>query len=327
MRILHTSDLHLNALRGYRYLERADRMLRDLDVIADQHKVDCIVVAGDAFDRPDLTNAERQLLSDWLARTNFTVIMISGNHDKRSVAIGDTCLSHLSVLNLGHVIHDGQPMVLKRDDFDCAFVLLPYQGWSDQEAFLIYETMIPEARKSGKPVVVVQHEAMRGCKADNDIEVTKKHQIRLTARDDVVYWALGDMHSAQPILPNAYYSGAPHQINFGEQRRKGCLIVDTDDPENPGFVDVQSWPLLRLDDVPETWPDAFVQLTTPDYRGTLPVNVRYSPDVQQHEVPVVQGQIVGPLSGIESVLGRAGLAPALLERTIGMAEEILHNVS
>ena len=55
-RILHTGDLHINALRRFRgfYLDRMEQTLEMILAKAVEYKVHFIVVAGDIFDRLDV---------------------------------------------------------------------------------------------------------------------------------------------------------------------------------------------------------------------------------------------------------------------------------
>jgi predicted phosphodiesterase len=190
-RFLHTSDLHINAQRRYPgYLERARKMLDQILVVARREEVSCIVVAGDVFDRPDVTHRERKLLSEWLAGANIPILMTSGNHDKRSTEVGDTCLSYLALLRrqlTKHLIYDGVPAVVSFEGI--RFILLPYQGWMDQEFCLLIEALLGRV-VDADPIVVVAHEALYGCVNDAGLSVTKHDQVRLDSSfPRVTYWA------------------------------------------------------------------------------------------------------------------------------------------
>jgi DNA repair exonuclease SbcCD nuclease subunit len=319
-RFLHTSDLHINVLRKYPgYLERASRMLDQILVVARHEEVDCIVVAGDVFDRMDVTNLERQLLSRWLANSEIPVLAISGNHDQRTHEVGDTCITYLSLLSdqlTNHLVYDGVPTVVEFHGI--WFILLPYQGWMDQEFHLLVESLL--SRCGEGPIVVVAHEAVYGCTNDAGMNVTKHHQVRL---DDsfprVTYWALGDMHARQQVLDNAWYCGSPHQTTFAQPPDKGVLIVDTDDPTVPKFVQL-STPILKILTAPpqEGWPEqhqALVQYIPSievDTFSNLPTNVRLHPSVQAATVSVPRSISANLLDGIDELLLRVGLDRSLL---------------
>jgi DNA repair exonuclease SbcCD nuclease subunit len=317
---LHTSDLHLNALRRFSqfYLGRAKACLRHIQNIAEDREVDFIVVAGDIYDRRDITHAERLLLSEWLAECRVPVVMVSGNHDKRSAEVGDTCLSYLSAFaqRLGnHLVHDGEPRVYER--FGCYLVLMPYQGWMDQELFLIVQALLEDyCTNPDLPVVVVLHEAVQGCKTDVGLSITKANQIRIDNNlPSVTYWAMGDMHICQSLLDCAWYSGSPHQTRFDEVAEKGVLIVDTNRPADPEFVPVPSIPLRIVTEELEDWPppeEALIQFRPegPFPENALPLNVEFHPSVvslarrQDRDQQMVT---VGIFDDLETALERAHL--------------------
>lgn len=331
---LHTADLHLNCQRRRyptQYLKRAAWVLEAIERTAADYEVDCIVVAGDVFQHPNLTIAERQLLSDWLGQLETPVLMISGNHDCRQPrTFGDTCLSYLSALQLNlHLIHDGGPRFVRA--FDCCWILMPYYRWTHQEFRLIVESMVERIRRKLKdcPIVVVAHEAVYGATTDRGLEITQAQQIKLTQKTDVQYWALGDMHGPQVMLPNACYSGAPHQTTFGETvESKGCLIVDTDDPTNPQLVELESpYPLLSLDAPPAgDWPE-FVRFTAPLPKDVLlPEHVLYEPPPRQ-QVEVSQTKARVPLyHGLQNHLEAQELSDELVERALGFADRMAEDL-
>jgi DNA repair exonuclease SbcCD nuclease subunit len=322
-KFLHTADLHLNALRRFShfYLDRARGCLGSIYQIARRNKVDFIVVAGDVYDRRDITHAERLLLSEWLSMCDIPVIMVSGNHDKRSTEFGDTCLTYLSAFahRLGeHFVHDGLPLVYKK--FGCYLILLPYQGWMDQELFLIVDALLEQCSDKSLPVVVVAHEAVHGCQTDVGFSVTKNNQVRLDSSfPRVAYWALGDMHMCQQILPNAWYSGSPHQTRFDETVEKGVLIVDTERADDPEFVSVPSIPLRILNEEPDEWPDpeeALIQYrpSGPFPERSLPLNVEFHPSVVALERLHEKNQavsLIGVFDGLDNALLRTKLTEDL----------------
>ena len=100
-KILHTADLHINSLRKFPdYLARMEETLNRISAVAVKESCDLIVVAGDVWTAKSITHEERQLFSSWLGSSLLPMVVISGNHDKRSsqTEIGDTSLSYLSTL-------------------------------------------------------------------------------------------------------------------------------------------------------------------------------------------------------------------------------------
>lgn len=336
-KFLHTSDFHLNALRKFdNYLERAESTLSEILSIAKAKAVDFIVVAGDINDRLDVSHVERRLLSDWLSSADLPIVLISGNHDKRSSEIGDSCISYLSSLSSNnkffeHIVHDGGPAVVNK--FGCCFVLLPYQGWLDQEFFLIMDAL----RSSFvAPIIVIMHEAVYGCKTDTEFTVTKRNQIHLDQNSfpEVCYWALGDMHKCQTMLPNAWYCGAPHQTRFDETPDKGVLIVDTADPCHPEFVPINAIKLVTLDCEPvDGWPalqQAMVHFHPSSsiiLSGALPSNVKYIPPSSVSIVSTSSKHVQADLfDGLDNILTRCNLQPSLIPLAWRLAIKLAKHV-
>jgi len=330
-RFIHTADLHINALRLRHagYLKRARWALWTISDLAQEFDCDCIVVAGDIFEVRNTTVAERQLLSDWLGECETPVIMISGNHDAKSRRIGDTCLSYLSALPLDrHVIHDGDPTIL--DAFGASWLLLPYHGWNNAEFRLIVEAMAEEARPAGKPVIAVAHEAVRGCKADSGHRIKRHQQIKLTEDIDVDYWALGDIHLPQRILPNAFYCGAPHQIDFGEKQKKGVVLVDTEKPDGmAGFIALNTpHPLITLTEPPEdgVWPEFvhFATATAPDIAVPPHVVVQIVSRNETTDTPdTIPREYSDIFYGLDTKLSTTDLAPHLIPAALAEANDML----
>jgi len=321
-RFLHTSDLHINALRRFSdhsqaaYLRRMVQTLEGIHKAARKHRVDFTIVAGDIWERRDILHQERQVLTDWLASSPVPIVMISGNHDVRSSQIGDTSLSYLSRMTdiLGkHFIHDGLPLI--KSMHGCQLLLFPARdpshGWKDAEVYLMVHSMVRYAQRHREPIIVVLHENVVGSKTDTGLMVTSNAQVHLEPIDGVTYWALGDIHKRQSILPNAWYCGAPHQTRFGEDLDKGVLVVDTADPTNPKYVPIRSTKLIELHEVPDVWPsaaEAFVKLhAMPTSTMPLPMNVEPGEEMPARALPQNARRVHGIFDGLDNTLLQAGL--------------------
>lgn len=324
-KFLHTADLHLNAQRRQHphYLMRAEWVLAEIADLAVEQSCDCIVVAGDVFDQPNTTVAERQLLSDWLGRLEVPVLMTSGNHDARSKNIGETCISYLSALKLQqHLIHDQDPKIVNA--FGSYWLLFPYHHWTDQEFRLIVRAMVAKIRRkdSTTPIVAVAHDAVRGAMTDRNIEVKKSEQITLVPDLGPTYWALGDIHAPQQMLPNAFYCGAPYQVTFDEDPAKGVLLVDTDDPEHPVTVTFDCpYQLTMLEEPPDAWPAFGVYRG--EYVNGIPDHILWQPatQVQRPEIEIQKARV--PLFyRLEEKLIEQQHPEDLVPQTLEMADQL-----
>lgn len=293
--------------------------------MAGDEDVDFIIVAGDVFEHRDIRHSERQVLSKWLAKSTVPIVIISGNHDKRSPEVGNTTLSYLSALTQQfseHLIYDGRPKLVQF--YGCQLLLMPYQGWMDAEAYVIVSSLLDLAYPE-KPVVVVLHEAVSGSKLDSGFLLPKKRdQINLNFfTEEVCYWALGDIHQCQSVHPTAWYSGSPQQKDFGEKADKGVLIVDTDDPANPRFVPIKSIPLVVMEEEPENgWPSGFIQCRAPSCTLVLPENVEYLRP-QTHVIESTHLDLKqGLFQGLVDSLLKHGLSKEHVPRALSLLKQI-----
>lgn len=323
-RFLHTADLHLNALRKDfpHYLIRGKWVLDAIADAAEDYECDCIVVAGDVFDQTNLTIAERQLFSDWLGQLEIPAIIISGNHDTRDDhETSNTCLSYLSSLKLkNHLVYDGDPRILKA--FGAWWLLFPHYRCTDFEFHLMVETMLWRVKQMNAdlPVVGVMHDALVGSQTDSGYNLEGK--LTLKKDWDITYWALGDIHLSQPMFPHAHYSGSPHQINFGESTNKGVLIVDTDNPDEPGFVEFDTpYPLISQYIDTDDWA-LFCKYKGEDLPDEAPDYVVWDPP-QKETAAIEYGEARVPLLyGLEQKLMDIDHDDELIDQTIEMAKEL-----
>jgi len=101
MRLLHTSDWHLGrTLEGRSRQAEQEDFLDELGRLADEEKVDAVLVAGDVFDSVNPPAAAEQLFYDALdelaAGGRRAVVVIAGNHDspERLVAASPLARRH-----------------------------------------------------------------------------------------------------------------------------------------------------------------------------------------------------------------------------------------
>ncbi|WP_439582091.1 metallophosphoesterase family protein [Dyadobacter bucti] len=86
MKILHTADWHIGKrLDNYSRLEEQRLVLDEICAIAEQEKVDAVIVAGDLFDNFNPSSEATELLYSTLYRLSANgsraVVAIAGNHD------------------------------------------------------------------------------------------------------------------------------------------------------------------------------------------------------------------------------------------------------
>ena len=227
--IFHTADLHSGAFRFLpNYLDRTITAFTNITkvVLASQATTRILVIAGDLYDRKNITEAERNAVLDFVTKlvgAGVHVVIINGNHDfyteEHTLLEPFKFMARLNP-NL-HVVLDDPGLVRVGD---IAFGCVPCQQHLSTERLEGYaKSLYAEANKPAQFYMVV-HEAIFGAvnhrrtwKADGD------KYLKIPALSFVTGWMLGDIHEAQEILPNARYSGAPLQIKSDESERCGIL--------------------------------------------------------------------------------------------------------
>jgi len=107
LRILHTSDWHLGrSLEGRDRIDEQEEFIVEMCDIADQEKVDLVLIAGDVFDTPNPSARAEQLFYQGLynlaAGGRRGVIAIAGNHDNPDrLKASDPLAEQLGITLLG----------------------------------------------------------------------------------------------------------------------------------------------------------------------------------------------------------------------------------
>ena len=83
MRILHTADIHLRSEKDERW-----NALRTLIGLAGKEDVDILVISGDLFDRGVDAEKLRTAIRNLFSGTDFSIVLIPGNHDSESYESG-----------------------------------------------------------------------------------------------------------------------------------------------------------------------------------------------------------------------------------------------
>ena len=291
-KFLQTGDLHVGAGRGIwgqeETLRRARFIFRALLETALAEKCNSIVIAGDIFDAKTVPAEERELVVEWLIRiaAAIPIYVISGNHDLLSEESSHVNLLHVlassgQIPNL-HVANSHTPEVweagpgLRIVGASCG--LSESQTWVDN--------YIPTLKREDAQYIFVGHATVRGCtrndKGWRPRQDDRALSLELASENDaVVYWCYGDIHLRQPLPTLAagahgWYAGSPIQINFGEDRDRGVLIVALDNTEEGWSYRGKRY--LRLDD--KTFGDLncnpLVKVDTQEQLENLPPNALLS---------------------------------------------------
>lgn len=263
---LHSSDWHFGAGRrltpkSLDYLHRHKRGIESVLKMALKEKVDFILVSGDIFENASTTIEE--LLAAYelfqMAGEIAPTVVTAGNHDELQVGEFQTkWMQLLSIPNV-HFIDTPSIVTVPHKNGTTIISAIPWTGIKDQDEFDQLLSSWSNDSK-GQPVdIMMLHECFVGITLDSGL--TAKGGVKIPYIPTVKYYACGDIHKHQKVqLPNAYYSGAPMQYNFGDQLPKGCIIVEVneEDIHQPRFIEIPSaielHNITSLDQIPESSP-------------------------------------------------------------------------
>lgn len=262
MRLLHTSDWHLGrTLHGEPMLDHQRAFLRWLVETAVERRVDAVLVAGDVYDRAVPPTDAVALLDEALAgfaAAAVDVVLTSGNHDSAiRLGFGRTLAAHAGVHLRTDLTALRDPVVL--DDLAIYGIpyLLPDAVLSDLDAERSHASVLSAAvarvkadaaERSVEKVVVLAHAFVTGgaeSESERDIRVGGIGDVPASVFAGVTYAALGHLHGAQQVAPNARYAGSPMPFSFSERNhRKSVTLVDVAD-DGSVSVELVATPVTR----------------------------------------------------------------------------------
>lgn len=265
MKILHTADWHLGAkTEGKNRIEEQRRVMAEIVDLAEEEKVDLVLIAGDIFDQAVPTSEAEDLfyeaLENLTKNNNRAVVAIAGNHDdpKRLTAGAHFTNKHNCI-----IAGDLTPRIIE-SEFDggtikksaegsvlievktgrgvqkCVVSMLPYPSESRFEEISkedSYQGKVKEwARLVAKGFkgdafnILATHLMIVGSKVNGlSGDECRVGDINAVSKSDLPhadYYALGHIHSFQNIKGNCVYSGAPMRYDF-DQRTAGVVLIET----------------------------------------------------------------------------------------------------
>ena len=268
MKLMHLSDLHLGKrLNEFSLLEDQSFILQQLVELVRSEQPDCVLLAGDIYDKPVPPAEAVTLFDDFLNKLAqlTTVCVTSGNHDSAErLAFGAQLMREGGVHFCG--LYTGEPQcVTLQDSYGSVHIyLLPFLKPAH-----VRHCLPPEEAEQ----VTTYHEALR-CAVERlhinaaERNVLVAHQFvtgAQTAGSEAVnvggvdnigaevfsafdYTALGHIHRAQNVgSERVRYSGTPLKYSFAEwQQEKSVTLVELGEK---GSVSVTALPLAPLRDL------------------------------------------------------------------------------
>ena len=244
MKFIHLADLHLGRrISGYSLLEDQEDILRQiLRIIADE-KPDCVLIAGDVYDKAVPPVEAVTMLDDFLnaiAEQNVRICLIAGNHDAPERLAFGSRLMNRSGVHVSPVYQGKAEEVVLTDAFgEVHIYLLPYLRPGEVRRFFP-DTEIPDTAHAvaaaiaampvdpGQRNVIVSHQFVAGgtvCESEHhSVGGTDAVPAEVYAPFD--YAALGHLHGPQHIgRESVRYSGTPLKYSLSEEKHHKSVTV------------------------------------------------------------------------------------------------------
>ena len=268
MKLMHLSDLHLGKrLNEFSLLEDQCFILQQLVELVRSEQPDCVLLAGDIYDKPVPPAEAVTLFDDFLNKLAqlTTVCVTSGNHDSAErLAFGAQLMREGGVHFCG--LYTGEPQcVTLQDAYGSVHIyLLPFLKPAHVRHCLPPEeaeqvTTYHEALRcaverlhinAAERNVLVAHQFVTGAQTAGSeaVNVGGVDNIGAEVFDAFDYTALGHIHKAQNVgSERVRYSGTPLKYSFAEwQQEKSVTLVELGEK---GSVSVTALPLAPLRDL------------------------------------------------------------------------------
>ena len=300
MRMIHTSDWHF----GKRFLETDMLPLQAafcdwlVDLVKEE-SIECVLVAGDVYDRANPKDDAVELLDDVLHRISgagASIVVISGNHDSAERLHFGTRFMTGSGLHIRTERRDvaaiAAPVtVTGLDGTEVEILPLPYLDPErvamatgearNHESVLraVINNQVTQLKDPSRTVAMAHAFVVGGSTSDSErtLSIGGTGAVPADLFRDFGYVALGHLHRPQELGDGRLvYSGSPMAYSFSEDHGKSVRILDVDGAGiTPRTVQVTvGRPVVTLE-------------------GTLD-DIVSSPEFNEHEGSFVRARLTDP---------------------------------
>ena len=285
MKILHLSDLHIGKrVNEFSMLDDQSFILSEILKIADEQKINAVIIAGDVYDKSVPSAEAVELFDDFLtklARRELSVFVVSGNHDSAErIAFASKIMSKSRIYMAP--VYDGkiEPIVVGDEYGEVNFYLLPFVKPSAVRQFfenddikdyndalrIAVEDMHIDTNKRN---VIVSHQFVTGAVmgGSEEVSVGGLDNVDASIYESFDYAALGHIHGAQHIMcEHIRYCGTPLKYSFSEvTHNKSVTIVEL---RQKGNVQINAIPLKPVRDMQEI-KGTYMELVSRDFYEKL----------------------------------------------------------
>ncbi len=283
MKLIHLSDLHIGKrINEYSMIEDQEYILKEILGIIDEEAPDCVIIAGDVYDK-SVPSAEAVALFDdflvSLSKRELDVFVISGNHDSpERIAFGGRLMKKSGIYM--SPVYDGkiEPICLTDRYGEVNIWMLPFvkpvhiRAFIDDENIRTYTDAISAVIDSltidtEKRNVMITHQFVTGADRteSEEISVGGTDNVDASVFEKFDYTALGHIHRGQNCTSERIrYCGTPLKYSFSEAKdEKSVTVVEL---LEKGTVNIKTVPLSPMRDMVEI-KGSYSELMLRDYYG------------------------------------------------------------
>ncbi len=266
MRFLHVADLHIGKRVHERLmLDEQEHAFDQLISIAEDQRIDAVLVAGDVFDRPNPSSVALELSERFLAsfvRRSIPVFVIPGNHDSN----GPVCV---------HLLPFVRPL-----DVRAAFPQREAEIKTHHDAVRV--ALEEHPLEQGIRHVLVAHQFVTAmgidperCESETMSSLGGLDNVDASLFDAFDYVALGHLHGPQRVGRDAVrYAGSPVRYSFSEiSQKKAACIVDLDGQGNVTVTQIPLTPLHAMREITCSLEDLEAGKDTGDHQDYMHVTL------------------------------------------------------
>lgn len=237
MKAIHLADLHIGkTVNGFSMLEDQREIMRRILHITDREKPDCVLIAGDVYDKPVPSADAVALFDEFLVQLAERVphtFVISGNHDSpERIAFGGRLMNR-SGIHMAPVYDGRVTAVTITDAHGPVYVYMlpfikpvhvrrfypdePVESYTDAVRAAIAQMHINPAHRN----VLITHQFVTGAlrSESEECSVGGTDDVDVSVFADFDYVALGHLHRAQRVGSDfVRYAGSPLSYSFSEAR-------------------------------------------------------------------------------------------------------------
>ena len=268
MKFIHISDLHIGKrVNEYSMLEDQEYILTKIINITDDQKADCVIIAGDIYDKSVPSAEAVELFDDFLvhlSKRNLKVFVISGNHDSpERIAFGGRLMTQSGIYMSPVYDGDISPVVLEDEFGKINIWMLPFVkpshvrryneeaqifSYTDAMAVAIGNLDIDENQRN----IMITHQFVTGATRteSEEISVGGTDNVDVSVFDSFDYTALGHIHRPQNCKSEKVrYCGTPLKYSFSEAGDEKSVTVA--ELKAKGTLEIKKVPLVPLRDMVE----------------------------------------------------------------------------